>query len=66
MKQKKKEVYNPPQLKVVKFVVELGAGVSGDSFGPMDFHEDLDDWNSDQPTTGGTIYREMYEIDWNN
>lgn len=66
MKQKKKEVYNPPQLKVVKFVVELGAGVSGDNPGPMDFYEDLDDWNSDQPTTGGTTYREMYEIDWNN
>jgi hypothetical protein len=66
MTQEKKEVYNPPQLIVVKFVVELGIGASGDSFGPMDFHEDLDDWNSDQPTTGGTIYREMYEIDWNN
>lgn len=66
MKQEKKEVYTPPQVNVVKFVVELGAGVSGDNLGPMDFYDDLDDWNSDQPTTGGTIYREMYEVDWNN
>ena len=64
MKQEKKEVYNPPQLRVVKFVVELGTGASGNS--PMGFHELLDDWNSDQPTTGGSDYRNMFEVDWTN
>ena len=63
MKQEKKEVYNPPQIKVVRFVVELGAGVSGFS-SPMLFHDDLDLWNNDQPTTGGSDYREMIEVDW--
>ena len=64
MKQEKKEVYTPPQVRVVNFIVELGAGVSGD--GPMRFNDDLDDWNSDQPTTGGTDYRELFEVDWTN
>ena len=62
MKQEKKEVYTPPQIRVVKFMVELGAGVSGD--GPMRFHDDLDDWNDDQTASGGSDYREMFPVDW--
>lgn len=57
MKERIKEIYSPPAIKVVEFVVEMGLGVSSTRFEPLFWDNDMpgshsnpferDDWSGD-------------------
>ena len=57
MKERIKEIYSPPAIKVVEFVVEMGLGVSSTRFEPFLWDDDMpgshsnpferDDWSGD-------------------
>ena len=57
MKERIKEIYRPPVIKVVEFVVEMGLGVSSTRFEPLFWDDDVpgshtnpferDDWSGD-------------------
>ena len=44
MKERIKEIYSPPVIKVVEFVVEMGLGMSTTRF-------ELDTWDDDMPVS---------------
>ena len=51
-----KEIYSPPKLKVVEFVVEMGLGVSTTHF-------QLELWDDDTPGSHSSLFE---GDDWNN
>ena len=56
MKERIKEIYSPPAIKVVAFVVEMGLGVSSTRFEPLF-------WDDDIPSS----HTSLFERDnWNN
>ena len=60
MKERIKEVYCPPVIKVVEFVVEMGLGVSTTQFR-------LELWDDDTPGSHSTLFeRDNWAGDGNN
>ena len=60
MKDRIKEIYSPPAIKVVEFVVEMGLGVSTTQF-------QLELWDDDTPGSRSTLFeRDNWEGDGNN
>lgn len=56
MKERIKEIYSPPVIKVVEFVVEMGLGVSNTHF-------EFEIWDYDMPGS----HTSLFERDnWNN
>jgi hypothetical protein len=49
MIRKRKEVYSPPRIKTVSFVVEMGLGVSATRF-------ELDTWDEDMPGSHSSLF----------
>ena len=49
MKERIKEIYSPPAIKVVEFVVEMGLGVSTTHF-------ELETWDDDMPGSHSTLF----------
>lgn len=49
MKERIKEIYSPPLVKVVEFVVEMGLGVSTTHF-------ELETWDDDMPGSHSTLF----------
>ena len=56
MKRERKEVYSPPKIKTVSFVVEMGLGVSTTSF-----QQEL--WDDDTPGSHSSPFE---HDEWNN
>ena len=55
-----KEIYSPPKLKVVEFVVEMGLGVSSTRF-------ELELWDDDTPGSRSSLFeRDDWTDDGNN
>lgn len=60
MKERIKEIYSPPTIKVVEFVVEMGLGVSTTQF-------QLELWDDDTPGSHSTLFeRDNWAGDGNN
>ena len=60
MKERIKEIYSPPDIKVVEFVVEMGLGVSTTQF-------QLELWDDDTPGSHSTLFeRDNWEREGNN
>ena len=60
MKERIKEIYSPPVIKVVEFVVEMGLGVSTTQF-------QLELWDDDTPGSHSTLFeRDNWEGEGNN
>ena len=60
MKERIKEIYSPPAIKVVEFVVEMGLGVSSTRF-------QLELWDDDTPGSHSTLFeRDNWAGDGNN
>ena len=60
MKERIKEIYSPPVIKVVAFVVEMGLGVSTTQF-------QLELWDDDTPGSHSTLFeRDNWAGDGNN
>ncbi|MBQ9864409.1 MAG: hypothetical protein IJM33_03615 [Bacteroidales bacterium] len=60
MKDRIKEIYSPPAIKVVEFVVEMGLGVSSTRF-------QLELWDDDTPGSHSTLFeRDNWAGDGNN
>ena len=60
MKERIKEIYSPPAIKVVEFVVEMGLGVSTTQF-------QLELWDDDTPGSHSTLFeRDNWEGEGNN
>ena len=60
MKERIKEIYSPPAIKVVEFVVEMGLGVSTTRF-------QLELWDDDTPGSHSTLFeRDNWAGDGNN
>ena len=60
MKERIKEIYSPPAIKVVEFVVEMGLGVSTTQF-------QLELWDDDTPGSHSTLFeRDNWAGDGNN
>ena len=60
MKERIKEIYSPPVIKVVEFVVEMGLGVSTTQF-------QLELWDDDTPSSHSTLFeRDNWAGDGNN
>lgn len=60
MKKRIKEIYSPPVIKVVEFVVEMGLGVSTTQF-------QLELWDDDTPGSRSTLFeRDNWAGDGNN
>ena len=56
MKEQIKEIYSPPVIKVVEFVVEMGLGVSTTQF-------QLELWDDDTPGSHSSLFE---RDEWNN
>ena len=56
MKRERKEVYSPPRIKTVSFVVEMGLGVSSTRF-------ELVPWDDDTPGSRSSLFE---RDDWTN
>ena len=56
MNRERKEVYSPPKIKTVSFVVEMGLGMSTLSFEPMT-------WDNDTPGSHSSLFGQS---DWNS
>ena len=56
MKERIKEIYSPPAIKVVEFVVEMGLGVSTTQF-------QLELWDDDTPGSHSTLFE---RDNWNS
>ena len=56
MTRKHKEVYSPPNIKTVSFVVEMGLGMSTLRFEPMT-------WDNDTPGSHSSLFGQS---DWNS
>ena len=56
MNRERKEVYSPPKIKTVSFVVEMGLGMSTVLFEPMT-------WDEDVPGSHSSLFE---RDDWNN
>ena len=56
MTRERKEVYSPPKIKTVSFVVEMGLGVSTVRFEPMT-------WDDGTPGSHSSLFE---HDDWNN
>ena len=56
MKERIKEIYSPPVIKVVEFVVEMGLGVSSTRF-------QLELWDDDTPGSHSSLFE---RDEWNN
>ena len=60
MKERIKEIYSPPVIKVVEFVVEMGFGVSSTRF-------QLELWDDDTPGSHTSLFeRDNWAGDGNN
>jgi len=60
MNERIKEIYSPPAIKVVEFVVEMGLGVSSTRF-------QLELWDDDTPGSHSTLFeRDNWAGDGNN
>ena len=60
MKERIKEIYSPPVIKVVEFVVEMGLGVSSTRF-------QLELWDDDTPGSPTSLFeRDNWAGDGNN
>ena len=60
MKERIKEIYSPPVIKVVEFVVEMGLGVSTTHF-------ELETWDDDMPGRHSTLFeRDNFAAEGNN
>ena len=60
MKERIKEIYSPPAIKVVEFVVEMGLGVSSTQF-------QLELWDDDTPGSHTSLFeRDNWAGDGNN
>ena len=60
MKKRIKEIYSPPVIKVVEFVVEMGLGVSTTQF-------QLELWDDDAPGSHSTLFeRDNWAGEGNN
>ena len=60
MKERIKEIYSPPAIKVVEFVVEMGLGVSTTQF-------QLELWDDDTPGSHTSLFeRDNWAGDGNN
>ncbi len=60
MKERIKEIYSPPAIKVVEFVVEMGLGVSSTRF-------QLELWDDDTPGSHSTLFeRDNWAGEGNN
>ena len=60
MKERIKEIYSPPVIKVVEFVVEMGLGVSTTQF-------QLELWDDDTPGSHSTLFeRDNWSGDGNS
>ena len=60
MKERIKEIYSPPVIKVVEFEVEIGLGVSTTQF-------QLELWDDDTPGSHSTLFeRDNWAGDGNN
>ena len=49
MTRKRREVYSPPRIKTVSFVVEMGLGMSSARF-------ELDTWDDDMPGSHSSLF----------
>ncbi len=56
MNRERKEVYSPPRIKTVSFMVEMGSLFSTTSFVPLP-------WDDDTPGSHSTVFEQN---DWNN
>ena len=56
MNRERKEVYSPPRVKTVSFVVEMGLGLSTLRFEPLL-------WDDDMPSSNSSRFE---RDDWNN
>ena len=60
MNRERKEVYSPPKIKTVSFVVEMGLGMSTTSFEPLP-------WDDDTPSSHSSLFeRDNWAGDGNN
>ena len=60
MKERIKEIYSPPAIKVVEFVVEMGLGVSSTQF-------QLELWDDDTPGSHSSLFeRDNWAGEGNN
>ena len=55
MKREHKEVYSPPEIKTVSFVVEIGLGISATRF-------EMDSWDDDSPGSRSSLFERNREM----